>query len=83
MRRRRRWGLKQSFYRLCSKHRDHVEGCSMCAAGMWHYDFAMKFESWLHDNYYNLWFRWANRRWFNSTVNFLEEQFPNMRGKRR
>jgi hypothetical protein len=64
------WGpFRYEWYSICSGHSRNKNGnyyghdidCPRCMAGRWINCWLREIGSYFHDNYYPLWFWWANR----------------------
>lgn len=55
MRNRDRFFGKQTWYSVCSMHREYTEDCHMCIVGTWHTDWVLSISSWFYKKYPKLW----------------------------
>ena len=74
-----KWVFRQEFYSIHSGGpcKESING--VCPHGMWSNVTLLKISNWFHDNHYGIWYKWANRKYFNRSRRFLLKVFPNLR----
>jgi hypothetical protein len=79
------WGpFREEWYSICSIHMiNYRENCRMCRAGRWSNVIVRKIGHWFYKHCPRLWRVWANRRWFNGDLDFLESHFPRLRRRKK
>lgn len=61
MRQRRVFPFRQTWYSICSRHREHDPSCDLCTTGSWSNDVSHWFGSKIYNRAPGVWRWWMNR----------------------